>query len=343
MRTCIILLFFLSKTFSLISNMFRHWTCLGIQNTMDFSRPFSINVGDLPLVLWKNHNTGKIQSTVNICKHMGSRLDNGIITDTGCLKCKYHGLEFSGKDNFGEIAEHEGKIFWAYEPIEKIPHKIPFFNNKDYIHSFLQIDMEGSLVDSALNSVDLRHPEFVHNLGFGNSIPPTDIHQYLYKDLTGSPTRVGLAFKYESNKLMRKFNDNTKSTQNFHMFVYPTYTWSRVSFDNKHLIVAVNMLPLEKKKTRWFVTLCHNYYQSNIQKNFMKMLASTILSQDYVQMQYQAPENVLKKSIMFEHVFNDEEVILWLYKIFENYKYPDIEICADLYKLHRQNIGTPPF
>jgi phenylpropionate dioxygenase-like ring-hydroxylating dioxygenase large terminal subunit len=314
-------------------SIFNKWTCLGIIDHMDLSRPYAINIGDLPLVLWKNPSTGKISSTINICRHMGSKLDNGIITDSGCLKCKYHGLEMDHADRFGEIMEHEGKVFWAYEPKEKTPYKIPFYNNAKYSKSYVEIDMHGSLTDSAFNSIDLRHPEYVHNMGFGSSVPPTDIRPYLYVNPRSKiGDRVGLAFNYQSNRVMRTLNDNQRTTKNFHMFIYPTFTWSRVSFENKHLIIAVNFLPLGPKKTRWFVTLCHNYYQTNVQQMTMKMLAMTILSQDYVQMHNQHQEDALKKVMMFDHTFVDEEAILWLNDVFKQYQYPDINACVDLYK-----------
>lgn len=340
MRTLIVpLLFsFLYRTtgFHLTPNFFRHWTCLGIRNNMDISKPLSVHVGELPLVLWKNQESGKILSVINICKHMGSKLDNGIVTEDGCLKCKYHGLEFSEKDRFGEIVEHEGKVFWAYDPIEKSPYRIPFYNNPEYTKTYLEIDMDASLTDSAFNSVDLRHPEYVHNLGFGSSVPPTNIRHYTYNNpLTYETDRVGLAFDYQSNRVMRTLNDNQRTTKNFHMFIYPTFTWSRVSFENKHLIVAVNFLPLAPKKTRWIVTLCHNYYQSGLQQNIMKMLAATILSQDFVQMRNQHQEDVLKQTMMFDYVFKDEDSIVSLNKIFRQYHYPDIDSCAELYKAER--------
>ena len=318
-------------------SFFRHWTCLGIRKHIDFSKPYPIHIGELPLVLWKNHNTGKILSTLNICKHMGSKLDNGVITDTGCLKCKYHGLEFSEADCFGEITEHEGKIFWAYDPKDKTPYKTPFYHNPNYIKSYLEVDIEASLTDSAFNTIDIRHPEYVHSIGFGSNIPASNIKQYLYKDTaSGMANRVGLYFEYQSNRWMRTLNDNTQSTQNFHMFVYPTFTWSRVSFENKHLIISVNFLPLDNKKTRWFVTICHNYFQSNLQRNFIKMLATTIVGQDYIQMQNQYKENALKKAVMFDYTFKDEEAILWLNDIFKNYQIPDVDVCTELYKVHRE-------
>jgi hypothetical protein len=192
--------------------------------------------------------------------------------------------------------------------------------------------MEGSLIDSALNTMDVRHPEYVHNklLGFGSSISPTNLKQYKYND------GVGLAFDYQPNKLMQSLNNNIEVTKNFHMFMYPSFTWSKVSFLKKNLIISVNMLPLAPNKTRWYVTISHNYYKSDIQKNFMKVLATSILSQDYVQMKNQYEENSLKEAVLFGHTFPDEEVITWLYKMFQDsYQYPSIEVCTKLYKEYR--------
>ena len=311
------------------STFFNHWVCVGIKELIPFNKPYAINVGELPLVLWEDWKTKKMYSTLNICRHMGSKLDNGIITHDGYLKCRYHGLEYSPADCFGEVVEHEGKLFWAYQPIHKNPYSIPFFNNPHFEKSFLQIDMEASLVDSALNTMDLRHPEYVHSgLGFGNSIPPENIKQFQYNEET-----LGLSFDYAANEWMRKINQNAKSTQNFHMFYYPTFSWSKVTFDrNKHLMVGVNLLPLENKKTRWYITLSHNYYTSEIQKQFMKMLALVILNQDYVQMKNQGKESKLKKKILFDYVFKNEETIMDLNNMFKNYKYPDDESCVELYK-----------
>ena len=308
-----------------MKSFFNHWNCIAIRENIDITKPTRINIGELPLVLWKSKSKNEWITTLNICKHMGSKLDNGLITDNGCLKCRYHGLEISKDDRFGETMEYEGKIFWSYKPIHKKPHRVPFFHNKDYETSFLQVDMDASLQDSAFNTMDLRHPEYVHKGGFGSNLPPTNIKQYQYKD------RIGLAFDYPSNPIMKKLNENTGNTHNFHMFVYPTFTWSRVSFNDKHLIIAVNLLPLGNKKTRWFVTLCHNYYKTPFQKNIMKGLATFILSQDYLQMKNQYPENKLKSAVLFNHIFKDEDVILWLRAQFSQYQYPDINVCLDLY------------
>jgi phenylpropionate dioxygenase-like ring-hydroxylating dioxygenase large terminal subunit len=274
---------------------------------------------------------------------MGSKLDNAKITNTGCLKCQYHGMEFSNLDKFGETIEQDGKIFWAYNPESKKPESIPFYNNKNYVSSIIEIDMPCSLSDSAYNTLDMRHPEFVHSLGFGSSAAPTNIKQYQFSGIRKSPgpyyyndKRIGLSFDYSANEIMRKINNNAKNTNNFHMFVYPSFSWSRVTFQKKNLIIGVNFLPLSPNKTRWYVTICHNYSKSSTGQEFIKLLASTILSQDYIQMKNQYQDNELKKAIMFEKVFSDEEAILWLKELFNDYKYPDVQMCTELYKNYKQ-------
>ena len=304
-------------------SFFNHWHCVGLKEKISFSSPYKTNIGDLPLVIWKNPKTKNLVSTINICKHMGSKLDNGVITNDGCLKCQYHGLELTEKDSFGEAMEFDGKIFWAYKPHKKEPYRIPFFNDTNYESSYLEIEMKCSLTDSAYNTMDLRHPEYVHNklFGFGSIIPPQNVKYYKYIDNNS----VGLSFDYSSNDRMKMLNDNVKKTTNFHMFVYPSFSWSRVSFDKKNLIIGVNLLPVSPTRTRWYITIRSNYYKAYYEKRFLQFLTQTILNQDYDQMKNQYEENDLKRIILFNHIFNNEEPILELKKMFEDYRYPDIE------------------
>ena len=314
------------------NSFFNNWICIGLKQNIDFTKPYPINIGKLPLVMWKDVVTNKLITTINICKHMGSKLDNGLITN-GCLKCSYHGLEMSNNDRFGETVEHEGKIFWAYKPTESIPYKMPYYHHPDYVKSYITFDMEASLKDSAFNTMDIRHPEFVHKTGFGSSIPPINIKQYKYCD----NLRVGVSFDYSSNRIMQSLNENTHMTNNFNMFIYPATLWNRASFGDNHLLISVNLLPLEEKKTRWFVTIAHNYYKTDMQMKMMKMLASGILIQDFHQMRNQHIEDELKNEMMFDYKFKNEEVIHWLHDMFKEYKYPDSQMCADLYRDYKND------
>lgn len=317
-------------------NLFNNWNCIGIIDNIDFSKPYSINVGELPLVVWKIPNINQYAASINICKHMGSKLDNGEITKDGCLKCQYHGLENTFEERIGETIEHEGKLFWSYNPSFAKPPLVPFFNNNKFQKSYLEIDMDCSLKDSAFNSMDLRHPEYVHGgfFGFGNNIPPKNIKHYKYSD-----EKVGLSFDYISKQNIQQLNSNSQFTNNFHMYEYPTFTWSKVTFDrNKHLIIGVNFLPLKKKKTRWYVTVCNNYFTSNIQNEFLKLLAYTILTQDLKQMKNQHKEDLLKEEMLFSYIFKDEEIMLWLKKMFDSYNYPNMVDCVEMYRDYNKKL-----
>lgn len=311
------------------SPFFRNWHCLGIYENMDFSKPYVTNIGDLPLVLWRD---GKktIHTALNVCKHMGTRFDHGKITSSGCLKCPYHGLEYDHTDTIGQTMLYQGRVFWSYNPIQPKPFAIPFYDNPNYVHSFIQIDMPCSLPDAALNTMDLIHPEYVHAnvFGFGSNVPPTGIKRFTYPN----KNMVGIAFNYASRSIAV---GGAKNTDNFNMFHYPNYGWSKVQIPNtdQHLIIGVNFLPLEPKKTRWFVTVVHDYFKSPLQKLIMKGMTASILAQDYVQIRHQYEENPLKRLVMFNFMFKNEPAVLYLKDIFrEQFVYPDLKECARLYE-----------
>ena len=330
MRYIFLIVLFVESCFGFGNNiLINNWNCIGIKDNINFKKPYTVKVGDLPLVIWKNKD-GKPVSAINICKHMGSSFDKGTITKDGCLECPYHGLKYKGDDEFGKVIEQDGKLFWSHNPIEDKPVSFPFFNSKKFKKAYIEIDMDCSLPDSAYNSLDLRHPEFVHNgvLGFGNSNPPINIklHEYNNKNM------FGLSYVYKSNKLIQYINSNSKNTGNFHLYVLPTFTWSKVtSGKNNKLFVGVNFLPIGPKKTRWYVTIVHNY--KHLTSSMMQMLALPILKQDQSQLKHQYMENGLKKLQMFQYKYPKEEAILKLFENLKKYQYPDIDIWTDYIKL----------
>jgi len=319
--------------FSLLSSIhaysfFNSWHCVGFIGNIDMGKPYIANIGELPLVFW-NDGTNFF-STVNVCRHMGSKLTNAILSNDGTLQCQYHGLKYKPEDTFGKTIVFEGKLFWSFEPYRKEPFSVPFFNNPEYENSFLEINMPCSIPDGAYNTMDMLHPEYVHQglLGFGSGIPPSNIKSYTYKTDSDS---IGLSFNYASQSLA---TIGQNITDNYHMYRYPTFTWSRVTFSKKNnLIIAVNMLPIEPKKSKWFVTIGHNYKKSTFEKEILKGVASQILSQDYRQMINQAPESKLKKAVLFQHTFNDEEVFGPMKKYFATqYEYPNMDSVVKIVK-----------
>lgn len=314
-----------------------HWHCVAIKDKVDLTKPFVFQVGEMPLVMWSSADKNPSSSssstqyltTINLCKHMGSKLDHAQIVQ-GCLKCPYHGLEMDAKDSFGETVEHEGKLFWSLHPVVKTPPSTPFYYHKEFVSSILEVTMPCSLQDSAMNAMDIRHPEYVHNnlFGFGSNIPASNIRQYEYKS---NPTMIGLSFEYQSQSMA---TNGKKLTSNFHMYYYPSFTWSRVEFEDtdppqkKALYIGLHLLPLEKGKTKWFVTVNHNYNKSPMQKEMMKGFALSILTQDYFQMMRQSMDSPLKQALIFDHVFQDEDVLVRMNQIFnKHYKFVDMQEC----------------
>lgn len=302
---------------------FNNWHCIDFVKNIDKTKPYAYNIGELPLVTWFNKKEIPYTS-INICEHMGSKLDEGIV-EKECLKCPYHGLKYDSEKMFGETMIFQNKLWWSYEPVKKNPPLVPSYNDKRFETSFIKIDVEASVNDCVLNAMDMNHPEFIHNtiFGFGSSIPPTNVQTISYhKD----DMKVGLSFNYKKGM---------KESRNVHVYEFPYSSWSHVFLPNKkQLVVNIDMLPLSKDKTRWCVTLKHNYFKSNIEKILMKFITKCILYQDQQQMKRQANESILKSLIMNKTQLKNEEHFDEIKKILNNYKYPSSDKVVLLYNYH---------
>jgi phenylpropionate dioxygenase-like ring-hydroxylating dioxygenase large terminal subunit len=319
---------------------FNQWHCIGLSQNVDFKKPYKFNIGELPLVLWKDNNDNLL-STVNICRHLGSMLDSGPIVN-GSLLCPYHGLKHDKKQAYGKIIDYQGKLWWSYKPVKKTPHSIPLFNKKGYTTQHVQIDMNAGLKDCAYNSMDLHHPEFVHKglLGFGSSVPPSQVRTIPFID------RVGLEFDYHIKSNIRYISSDMnitkrdKYTKNFNMFIEPSTGWSKVSIGNsdKNLIISVNMLPIREDVTRWFVSLHHNFNNDNaFHKYIMKTATRLILSQDFMQFRRMYPDNPLKEASTFQFMLKHDAPIEYIKEMLKNYTYPDIKVCTNFVKMTRKS------
>lgn len=322
-------------------NTFHHWHCIDFMKNIDKSKPYAYNIGELPLVAWFNdkQNITNPLSTVNICSHMGSKLDHGSISSDGCLICPYHGLKHNEDKSFGSTMIFQDKLWWSYEPVRKLPPKIPFYHSNKFETSIISIDIDANIVDCAYNTMDVNHPAFVHNnlFGFGSNIPPSDLRTVIYKD----KKKIGLGFTYKSNSNLVHLKRDLKSSQNFHVYDYPYHTWSRVSLpNNQHLIIGVDFLPLSPNKTRWFVTMKYNYWNKFLfEKTLMYFAANCILAQDKYQLSKQAAPSSLKDLVMFQSSMCNEEHFDELKKLFADYKYPDTTSVVNLYKHHKKMLG----
>lgn len=327
---CFLLFININNAF-IIPSIFKEWYCIDFINNIDKSKPYKYNIGDLPLVTWFKNNTPL--STINICSHYGSKLDTGIITSNGCLKCPYHGLEHDELSIFGRTIIFQDKLWWTYNNI-KSPPSIPFYNNKNYQTSFIKIDMNANIKDCIFNTMDVNHPKYVHNnlLGFGSDISVNNLKIINYPN----KKKLGITFNYKTNSNLLYLKKELKTSNNFHIYEYPFNSWSRVSLpNNENLFINVNLLPLTKNKTRWLITLKYNYWTNDIEKNIIEIAAKYILDQDKKQMNIQGEESILKNAVIYHHKFDNEEHMGKLKELVDFNIYPDIIQVLELYEYHK--------
>jgi phenylpropionate dioxygenase-like ring-hydroxylating dioxygenase large terminal subunit len=312
----------------IIPNIYNQWFCLDYISNIDKTKPFKSNIGFLPLVSWFHNNTS-CSSTINICSHLGSRLDVGKI-ENGCLKCPYHGLKYNENMTFGKTMIYQDKLWWSYNNNKKPP-SIPLYNNKNYKTINLKIDIDANIRDCIINTMDLNHPEFVHNniFGFGSNKPVSNYKFYKY-----NKNKIGISFNYNIDNSLLLLKKELKNSNNFHIYEYPFHSWSRVSIKNKEQIfININFLPLEINKTRWFITIRYNYMNNNnLEKLIMELMGKTIVLQDKNQLENQAKHSIIKDKIIRKIKMNNEEHLDEINDMIGGYIYPDEIQLLQLYK-----------
>ena len=125
----------------IIPNIYNQWFCLDYISNIDKTKPFKSNIGYLPLISWFNNNTSC--STINICSHLGSRLDVGKI-ENGCLKCPYHGLKYNENMTFGTSAARRVLLFFLFQ-VHAYHEFIQFLDRISTISTFNQIAQQISI------------------------------------------------------------------------------------------------------------------------------------------------------------------------------------------------------
>jgi hypothetical protein len=311
---------------------FNRWHCIDFVKNIDQNKPYSYNIGDLPLVSWFDKD--KAYTTMNICDHMGSKLDNGVV-DKGCLYCPYHGISYDENRTFGETMIFEDKLWWSYEPIKTTPPRVPFYHNKHYTTSTITTDIGANVADCIYNTMDINHPSMIHNniFGFGSNIPPDNIKTIRYPF---EKEKIAMSFNYKSTSGLVHLKNSLKKSVNFHMYEYPLTSWSRVSLPrNENLFVNVNLLPLSQDKTRWIITLKHNFWKSSIEREFLKIAAKCIIYQDEMQMKKQSIDSPLKNIIMNQRELPNEDHLNDIKQMVNNYRYPTTGMVVMLYNYHK--------
>jgi nitrite reductase/ring-hydroxylating ferredoxin subunit len=135
------------KSAFILPQIVREWHPIAIANNIDKSKPYVYNIGKLPMVLWYDNKVPL--STINICKHLGAKLDSGIIND-GCLHCSNHFMSYNGTDAIGNVIEKNGLLWWSFKSYTRNPPKI--FKDTTKLHQTF-IDINVNLINVILEFI----------------------------------------------------------------------------------------------------------------------------------------------------------------------------------------------
>lgn len=167
------------KSAFILPQIVREWHPIAIEKNIDKSKPYVYNIGKLPMVLWYDNNNNPL-STINICKHLGAKLDNGIIND-GCLHCSNHLTSYNGSDAVGNIIQKNGLLWWSFKSYTRNPPKL--FKDTEKLHQTF-IDINVNLINVILefiysnNKTKIKHRK---NKFFFNEELFNAKHKFYYK------------------------------------------------------------------------------------------------------------------------------------------------------------------
>ena len=303
----ILLLFFSTSSQYAVNNIFNRWNCIGIKNKIDFSVPHKVNVGDLSLILWKNESEYYVSS--NICKHLGYNLENGYIKNN-CLICPNHKSNYTYKDSIGKVIESENKLFWSYKNESKIV-KMPLYNKEKFKKLYMEIEMDCNLEDSIYYLMDFKNS----HLKFLNNYYINDGKKFYYKD--------------KSIGSLLECNLNKKFISLYYKFIYPNNFLQKFNIDNKkNLIISTDLLPISDIKTKWFLTILYDNFDSN----YIKEIITKNLKKDKSELSKLDNTNSLKDELILKKNINNEDHLLKIQEMYKNYIYPTIYSSIILYK-----------
>jgi len=170
----------INSTSFILPQVVREWHVVGIDKNIDKTKPFAYNIGKLPMVLWYNNNNEPL-STINICKHLGAKLNTGFIND-GCLHCPNHLSKYNNTDTVGKLISKNGLLWWSFKSYTKEPPAIFQKDNNNIHHSFVDINV--NLVNVVLEFIYSINKNKIRNVNnkflFSETLYNTE-HRFYYK------------------------------------------------------------------------------------------------------------------------------------------------------------------
>ena len=230
---------------------------------------------------------------------MGSKLDKSKIQNN-CLVCPYHELKYTINDTCGESIIYQDKLWWSYKPYNKLPYKIPLYNN-NYKSVSIEKDIDTNLIDCMINILDINtHKKLLNDLfNFNLNINNLKIVNYKNNDVIG----------------MRIKNNDCNI---YYKFIYPYTAYYFINIKNNKFIININLLPLNNNKTRWFINIRHNNYKSFI----INLITKIILNQNEKNLLNLSKQSIIKNYMSYNFNLN-YKFIYYIKQKYIKYLFPD--------------------
>jgi nitrite reductase/ring-hydroxylating ferredoxin subunit len=246
---CLLIIPLLSNINSgfILPQIFREWHPIAIENNIDKSKPYVYNIGKLPMVLWYDNDIPL--STINICKHLGAKLNTGIINN-GCLHCSNHFTSYNNSDSIGNIIERNGLLWWSFKSYAKNPPKI--FKDTAKLNQ-TYIDINVNLINVILefiysnNKIKIKQRK---NKFFFNEQLFNAEHRFYYKYpyyIKGSINdKINYSINFsplEENKTRLYINiENNVDTKDFYNYYLNNKLDNLKNYDNNNYLKYLIML-----------------------------------------------------------------------------------------------------
>ena len=272
----------------LLPQTFRDWHVVGISDKIDKTNPYKFNIGKLPMVLWYDKNNLPI-STFNVCKHLGNKLENGLIYN-GSLICPSHKLHYTANDAVGKTVDTDGLIWWSYKSYQENPPKLPLRNN-NYNTKHFKLDINIDLISCVLNFLHINNP---------NS-----------KNI------------FKNNKLLLKSFHTDYTSTIIYKYPYTIFVSTKLNNHKLKAVYFINLLPIEENKTRMFVTIKYNNnLKEYIGSWFYCFIIKFFLFKTKQEIENQYTSDKLKIYLMLQNTMSNN-YLFNVYKLYEKYMFPN--------------------
>ena len=292
------LAFLFENTYAyILPQTFKEFHPIGIFKSINTKKPYTYNLGTLPMILWfdKNNNPN---SMINTCKHLGNNLKDSTIKN-GCLVCPFHKSSYNETDKFGSTIIKDGLIWWNYKSQLKIPPSLPLSSNEMNKDSYKTINFK--------TDININIISFVLNF------------MYLYN--------LNVKYLFKNKKMLITSYNNNHTLKLFYKYPYTiivSNTFNYQFMNNDHKLVKsvfmINILPISTNKSRLYITV---KYKNGFVNYLINIIHSFIIKLFIYNLKFKLEKSynnfLFKQDLMFKHKNNNDDYLIKINDCYKNY------------------------